>query len=124
MGVSKNNGTPESSILIGFSLINHPFWGTTNLETPISSQHISHNKMGGLSWSFRTEACFRLTLRPFGCQISAPNGLFLVGFLGLKFQTRLEDSGLKMFHTNAKQTCFRLGPTDLSGCSEGHILLT
>ena len=25
MGVSKNNGTP---ILIGFSIINHPFWGT------------------------------------------------------------------------------------------------
>ena len=31
---------------------------------------------------------------PFGCQISAPNGLFLVGFLGRKFQTRLEDSGM------------------------------
>ena len=28
MGVFKNNGTPESSILIGFSIINHPFWGT------------------------------------------------------------------------------------------------
>ena len=28
MGVSKNNGTPKSSILIGFSIINHPFWDT------------------------------------------------------------------------------------------------
>ena len=28
MGVSKNNGTPKSSILIGFSIINHPFLGT------------------------------------------------------------------------------------------------
>ena len=28
MGVSKNNGTSKSSILIGFSIINHPFWGT------------------------------------------------------------------------------------------------
>ena len=28
MGVSKNNGTPKSSILIGSSIINHPFWGT------------------------------------------------------------------------------------------------
>ena len=28
MGVSKNRGTPKSSILIGFSLINHPLWGT------------------------------------------------------------------------------------------------
>ena len=28
MGVSKNSGTPKSSILIGVSIINHPFWGT------------------------------------------------------------------------------------------------
>ena len=28
LGVSKNNGTPKSSILIEFSTINHPFWGT------------------------------------------------------------------------------------------------
>ena len=28
MGVSKNNGTPKSSILIGISIVNHPFWGT------------------------------------------------------------------------------------------------
>ena len=26
--VSKNSDTPKSSILIGFSIINHPFWGT------------------------------------------------------------------------------------------------
>ena len=26
MGVSKNKGTPKSPILIGFSIINHPFW--------------------------------------------------------------------------------------------------
>ena len=29
MGVSKNRGgPPKSSILIGFSIINHPFWDT------------------------------------------------------------------------------------------------
>ena len=27
MGVSENSGTPKSSVLIGFSIINHPFWG-------------------------------------------------------------------------------------------------
>ena len=27
MGVSKNNGTPKSSIVIGVSIVNHPFWG-------------------------------------------------------------------------------------------------
>ena len=26
--VSENSGTPKSSILIGISIINHPFWGT------------------------------------------------------------------------------------------------
>ena len=30
MGVSKNRGNPKSTILIGFSIINHPFWGTPN----------------------------------------------------------------------------------------------
>ena len=35
MDVSKNNGTPKSSILIGFSIINNPFWGAPFLETPI-----------------------------------------------------------------------------------------
>ena len=29
MDVSKNRGTPKSSIFIGFSIINHPFWDTT-----------------------------------------------------------------------------------------------
>ena len=28
MGVSKNSGTSKLSILIGFSIINHPFWDT------------------------------------------------------------------------------------------------
>ena len=29
LGVSLNGSTPKSSILIGFSIINHPFWGTS-----------------------------------------------------------------------------------------------
>ena len=28
MDVSKNSGTPKSSILMTFSIINHPFWAT------------------------------------------------------------------------------------------------
>ena len=28
LGVSLNAGTPKSSIVIGISMINHPFWGT------------------------------------------------------------------------------------------------
>ena len=35
MDVSENRGTPKSSILIGFSIINDPFWGLlpTNWDT-------------------------------------------------------------------------------------------
>ena len=40
LGVSENSGTPKSSILIGFSIINHPFWGTSifgniHLDVPL-----------------------------------------------------------------------------------------
>jgi len=35
MGVSENNGTPKSSILIGFSIVNHPFGVPLFLETTI-----------------------------------------------------------------------------------------
>ena len=38
LGVSENSGTPKSSILTRFSIVNHPFWGTpifgnTHFET-------------------------------------------------------------------------------------------
>ena len=46
MGVSKNNGTPKSSILIGFSIINHPFWGTPPKSCNGSSQALKN-------WKFR-----------------------------------------------------------------------
>ena len=35
MGVSENSGTPKSSILIGFSIVKHPFWGTTIFGNPL-----------------------------------------------------------------------------------------
>ena len=34
MGISINEGTPKSSILVGFFLINHPFWSTSNGTPP------------------------------------------------------------------------------------------
>ena len=41
MGVSENGGTPKSSILIGISIINRPFWGPPifgNPHIPLPSQ--------------------------------------------------------------------------------------
>ena len=52
MGVSLNGGTPKSSILTGFSIINHPFWGTTIFEnTRIYIYTIIHPLR--LTWNLR-----------------------------------------------------------------------
>ena len=48
-GVSKNSGTPKSSILTGFSIKNHPFWGTSifgNTHTPLK-----HPTVTSYSWA-------------------------------------------------------------------------
>ena len=50
MGISNNRGAPKSSILIGFSTINHPFSGT-----PIFGKH-SHEKLSMLVWLRLSEA--------------------------------------------------------------------
>ena len=50
MDVSKNSGTPKSSILIGFSIINHSFWGTpifgnthiSSDQKPVNDQPPTH----------------------------------------------------------------------------------
>ena len=46
--VSENSGTPKSSILIGISIINHPFWGipifgNTQIELLVCPIGISRN---------------------------------------------------------------------------------
>ena len=48
--VSENSGTPKSSILIGFSIINHPFWGT------VTDRIIEKNKVGKCPGSTRAFA--------------------------------------------------------------------
>ena len=47
MDVSKNHGTPKSSILVGFSIKNHPFWGTPifgNMHIYIYTVYISFSE--------------------------------------------------------------------------------
>ena len=46
MGVSKNKGTPKSSVFIGFSIINHPFWGPTPIfgNTHIGTKTMANKK--------------------------------------------------------------------------------
>ncbi len=62
--VSKNSGTPKSSILIGFSLINHPFWGTPIFgNTHFVSEFFLFSKMWmkmlGNFDSHHCQPCFR-----------------------------------------------------------------
>ena len=45
MDVPKIMGTPKSSILIGFPIINHPFWGT-----PIFGNTQISSKNGDFPW--------------------------------------------------------------------------
>ena len=48
MDVSENSGTPKSSILIWFSIINHPFWGTPIFgNTHINQPYKSHGSVMG-----------------------------------------------------------------------------
>ena len=60
-GVSRNSGTPKSSILIGFSIINHTFWGTpivgnTHIEVVCFLMCFS----GGGSWKPSKSTPFKL----------------------------------------------------------------
>ena len=54
MGVSKNRGTPKSSILIGFSIINHPFWGFSSI---FGNTHITVALMYTLCVSLSSDIC-------------------------------------------------------------------
>ena len=52
-GVSKNSGSPKSSILIGCSIINHPFWDTLifgNIQTMAGLMH----HQGALTFHVKT----------------------------------------------------------------------
>ena len=56
LDVSENSGTPKSSISIGFSIINHPFWGT-----PIFGNiQIIPCEMHNFTWFWRVDLgrCF------------------------------------------------------------------
>ena len=59
MGVSKNMGTPKSSILIGFPIINHPFWGTpifgnTQIFLKMLESYFFRGRPSGLRWLSRS----------------------------------------------------------------------
>ena len=67
MGVSKNNGTPKSSILMGFSIVNHPFGGTPifgNTHITFFSRKMSAKRLVIQQWQ-----AIMLRDRPQDCQV-------------------------------------------------------
>ena len=70
MGVSINRGTPKSSILIGFSFINHPFWDTPifgNIQMGINKKKkqkkTSHTARSTSYLANKTNSCQEGTLQ-------------------------------------------------------------
>ena len=64
MDVSENGGTPKSSILTGFSIINHPFWGTPIFgNTHTSPKQQQHAAVGVASHFVATPHCHARDLR-------------------------------------------------------------
>ena len=101
MDVSKIRGTPKSSILIGFSIINHPFWGTIifgNTHMFGFCSQIHAQDFGGCHkiisdvWGWEKGVCFwQLRLPLFGRQTNPPTThlhIFAVFFeIFLNFET-------------------------------------
>ena len=59
LDVSENSGTPKSSILIGFSIINHPFWGTSifgNTQLQLQYYILAHPTTPSRRYEARTRA--------------------------------------------------------------------
>ena len=75
--VSKNSGTPKSSILIGFSIVNHPFWGTLifgnthtlqvwKVSSKSTSNSFENDEMGGPVQADLAWHCHELRLSRLG----------------------------------------------------------
>ena len=65
MDVSENSGTPKSSILIGCSITNHPFWGTPIFgNTHVPTTHVCFQLPQNVSLVFLPESVPRTAWVP------------------------------------------------------------
>ena len=87
-GCFQNNGTPKSSILVGFFMINHPFWGTPifgNIHIMSFQCHffqqsfLSMSRTGGLGCKSRCRFHGRHLWRGFRCELLIGCAFRLVG---------------------------------------------
>ena len=86
MDVSENNGTPKSAILIRYSIINHPFWGTPIFgNTHIGFVSFRESAYGFLGGSLKTRC---LCVRVFRSHAAA------------RFRKKIRDSACPMCNRN------------------------
>ena len=101
MGVSKNNGTPKSSILIGFSIINHPFWGTTIFgNTHIHVFLVRHSQSLVLLFALKKDGP-SADSNPYGAiRIRGKSGRFVIhwAFVSCTFKSAKFTPRFKMFN--------------------------
>ena len=103
MAVSENRATPKSSIFIGFSIINHPFWGT-----PIcGNTHIPNIKK--ITPSPSVPCLYHWTLRRFQAMVDPCLFLWamLVWYQGLSLGKWLQVCG-KTWGTNTIQNDYTM----------------
>ena len=98
MDVSENSGTPKSSISIGFSIVNHPFWdtpifGNTHMVTRIMMNNVNINTMGqwcGLEITTNYRSRGTDLIKPFHKPVESRNLgsylLFIVFFCGSMYE--------------------------------------
>ena len=96
--VSENSGTPKSSILIGFSIINHPFWGKhpyfwkhpyldnwADVFADVPWRHATHATVSIQEWRRKSWSKHERTQRPSLWILGDPQACSLRGWKQRKF---------------------------------------
>ena len=74
MDVSENSGTPKSCILIGFSIINHPFWGYPYFWNPPYLPCFGCFESPSFCWSYPLGLAAKARAFELGAKTLVPGG--------------------------------------------------
>ena len=99
MGVSKNRGTPKSFTLIGFSNINHPFWGTPIFGNIHIENGLGCHSMGLVRFCFLDRDFFRGMIRENAHEISILFIECLIAFINTVMVSKRTSIEYNMFET-------------------------
>ena len=92
MDVSENNGTSKSSILIGFSIVNHPFRVPLFLETPTCCYLEALIFLIPPTFGLRLSAAWKRSANYFACLLPADISCHIGSFRKKKHMDYLQSS--------------------------------